>query len=370
MKRMWAIALTGFALLLCMGMPAEAATTCAAVASNIDTLAKANAVADAGGINDPTCTLAVNFPITITDNAQPATFTITVGTLTVNKDIINNNDPAGTINLITTGRDLGTGNITVTNAKIKARTLVNLTCTKALCDITVIGSELIATSTLAFGGAGGELRVNARGDVSITTTTFTGGELVKFTSRDATLTVSCGTGEDGLCKDPNIPPIPAIVAPCFNAQGVFIPNCNITIPTAADLKAICIPVVPTPFCDGGSKEKDFIAKGLITFENLVMTADRHLVISSELGPINGKDSELTIGGATTISVDNCSTVDAPCINLAGATITADGPLNVFIKNGCVAGDINFAGAVLKGSPVKVTACGVVLCSDPVQCVGP
>jgi hypothetical protein len=370
MKRMWAIALTGFALLLWMGMPAEAATKCELVPPDfsntltVDTAGEVDFIVNAGGLDDTNCTLTINsaFPAVA---ALPATFTIRVGTMTVNANIINANPGSSTINLIATGGDGGTGNINVNNASIKARTLVNLTCTKAACDITVQGSELIATSTLAFGGPGGELRIDAKGDISITTTTFTGGELVKFTSREGTLTVVCGGGSGG-CKDPNIPPIPQIVLDNCppNAQtppgGLIGFPCELTFLTPADLTAVCFPVV-TPFCDGGSKEKDFIARGEINFENHVMTADRHLVISSVRGPIKGMNSNLDIAGATLISVDNCSTTASPCIDLRNAIIDSGlSPFNIVVKSGCAgSGVIDTTGATLTGDPVKINACGTV-----------
>jgi hypothetical protein len=269
-------------------------------------------------------------------------------------EIINLTAGNGAVNLLATG-NFGTGDLKIDQASIKARNLVNIECTKLNCDVSVTDSELIATNDLTFDGTGGTLFVTASGDVSITGTTFTGGEVVKFISTNGSITVSCATGGADGCKDPNIQPIPPIVIRDCGNPPVF--PCDIKVLNAAELKSICFVVVDAK-CDGGSKEKDFIAKGAINIPNLVMTAKNHLVLRSTNGPINAMGAKLDVDGDTVFLVTDGLGVNR-IIDLRGATVDSAGNFTIKVVSGCPVSpgiSIDGTGATFPGTKPVVSAC--------------
>src|SRR5262245_60398481 len=136
--------------------------------------------------------------------------------------------------------------VTIDQGSIKATKNVTIKCTAPNCPVDVTASELIATETVTtavnggFGGPGGNLTVTANGNFSITTSTFTGGLKVKFTSLNGSVTAICAGGGAGACKDPTIPPFVSatISAKCGNPP-VF--PCNLGTLSEAEVKNICIP---------------------------------------------------------------------------------------------------------------------------------
>jgi len=366
MKRICAFVLIGFASLFWMGAPAEAVLCTAGQPPNnnngvIDSLTLAAQVVADGGINDPNCAISITFPL---PTINIPTFSIIGKTLTIigsaaTPVTIVNSHPTGTVIL------KGTGDVKIDNASIKARKKVDIDCAGSgppLCEVHVTNSELIATSTLDFGGSGGVLEVTGKGDVEVTNTSFTAGDKVFFQSFEGSLTISCRGGSAGGCQDPLLSGVVQQLCP----QGF---PCNVDFADAAALRGVCFPVTPPGNCDGGRAQKDFFAKEAITCTGLDLTADRHVVFNSKNGPINCQDANIVADGAVTIAVDNC-TVPAPCINLDGAIINSDNsPLNVSIKSGCATkpgtvNDIVFQANSLTGRPgsVKVIACGGILLS--------
>jgi len=372
-KGMWLIALAGFALLLGMGVPAEAApSTFCPPGGTFEVTTAADALSLADGYNNNACHLIIKVSITPADSSV----TFNAKSITVQGPSLVANPPGASPNVLIVNTNAnasviltGIDFVKIDQGSIKATNIVRITCTAADCPIDVTASELYATTTVTtatgggFGGPGGTLQITSNGNTSITTTSFTGGALVKFTSQNGSITAICKGGTGGECLPPfgpNNPVSPILVANCtVNGQLVF-PCPKLADFTQDQVQEICIPVVPQLPCDGGSKEKDFIAEGLIDLTGSAMTADRHMVIKSDVGPINAAGLILDITqGSLVMSVNNCGGV-AKCIDLAGADLNVNGPVNIFIKSGCAAqGAIDTTNATIIGTPVKITACGTV-----------
>jgi len=365
MKRTWVIVLIGLALLFWMGVPAEAVpvnncpgtTVPGAFVWNTDTPQTGGNISD--GYNNTNCDLIIRATIPLAGGDNNVTFTARSVTVTGSASppnvLIVDTDPGSIVAL------RGKNFVRIDRAMIKATEKVEIACTGVPpavpppgCPITVTGSELIATTTVTtapkggFGGPGGTLRVLAKGDISVTTTTFTGGELVIFESEKGSLEVLCGPGTTNGCKDPTILPLTGLVKEfCSNPDGTLKVPCVLPPLDQEELRSICFPEAPGVDCDGGSKQKDFIAFFEINFPGTVMTADRHFVIKAKRGPIDGSGSNLKIGGATTISVDDCSATPVNCIDLSNATINVapPGPFNIRVGKGCIdiATTINLTG---------------------------
>jgi len=378
-KGMWLIALAGFALLLCMGVPAEAAPSTFCFPGNGGTVVVTSpavaadeilpsAVSD--GYNNNTCALTIKTSITPSD----AGTTFNARSITCQgPSVVANGPPAPISTNVLIVNTFPSSSVTlqgidfakIDQCSIKATNLVKIVCTGADCPIDITASEIYATTTVTtavnggFGGPGGTLQITSNGNTSITTSSFTGGALVKFTSNNGSLTAVCQGGGVGVCQDPTVPPFtPIVLANCGNPPVFPCPALGGL--NQAEVKQICIPAGGDAFCDGGSKEKDFIAERLIDLTGSTMTADRHVVIKSDFGPINAAGFDLTItSGSLVMSVNNCGGV-AKCIDLAGADLNVNGPVNIFIKSGCAAqGAIDTTNATIIGTPVKITACGTV-----------
>src|SRR5262245_13811054 len=201
MKRMWAIVLVGCALLLWMGVPADAAPlTCDQVTGGTPTSLTVTTAAQAAqiagnGINDDDCDLTVKTSIlptvlnflleakTITVQGPSAVPNGPPAPISTNVQIVNPN--AGTSVTL-----LAKDSITIDQGSIKATSKVHIECTAAVCPITVTKSELMATNSVTtavgggFNGSGGRLEVETKGNLSITTTSFTGGDKVIFSSAE------------------------------------------------------------------------------------------------------------------------------------------------------------------------------------------
>jgi hypothetical protein len=370
--------LIGCALLLWMGVPADAAPlTCDQVTGGTPTSLTVTTQAQAdqikgNGINDDDCVLTINTSILPTiPNFLLEAKSITVqgpslvangppAPISTNVQIVNPN--AGS-NVTLLAKDF----IKIDQGSIKATAKVHIECTGALCPLTVTGSELMATSTVTtavlggFGGPGGRLEVEAKGDLSVTTTSFTGGDKVLFDSADGSVTALCGPGGGG-CKDPNIPPIPKIVLD--NCEDPANPGkikfpCTLTDLTEAELTSVCIET-PGSNCDGGAVEKDFLAKGLINLEGSTITAQRHVNIKSVTGPIKAANFTLKDPagqlGSVVIQVQNGATSSCPIIDLTNADINnAPDPLKIAVLGGChcgATGDIVLTGAMQNGVPLS------------------
>jgi hypothetical protein len=145
------------------------------------------------GYNNNTCALTIKTSVTPSD----AGTTFNAKSITVQgPSVVPNGPPAPISTNVTIVNTFPNSNVTlqggdfvkIDQGSIKATNQVKIVCTAANCPVTVTNSELIATTTVTtavnggFGGTGGNLQVTANGDFSITTSTFTGGALVKFTS--------------------------------------------------------------------------------------------------------------------------------------------------------------------------------------------
>jgi hypothetical protein len=396
MKKAWSVALTGLILPLFAGVVAEAVPSTFCFPGNGGTVVVTSPAANpneilpgavSDGYNNNTCALTIKTSVTPSD----AGTTFNAKSITVQgPSVVPNGPPAPISTNVTIVNTFPNSNVTlqggdfvkIDQGSIKATNQVKIVCTAANCPVTVTNSELIATTTVTtavnggFGGTGGNLQVTANGDFSITTSTFTGGALVKFTSQNGSLTAVCTGGGTSGCKDPTIPPFlsQVIAAKCGNPPQF---PCNLGVLTEAEVKDICIPGPGEIFCDGGSKEKDFIAEGLINLENSVMTADHHMVIKSDTGPIKAMGFDLTIAGngSVTIFVNNCQGGPAPCIDLRNANLDVTGPLSIIVKGGCPASpaiSIDLTGATLKGSngPLPIAGVTVSACSGNGVIAGP
>lgn len=375
MKRQWLIALVGCALLLGSVAAADAvpSTFCfngtAVVTDPADDPNEILPSAVSDGYNNNTCDLTILASVTPSD----ASTTFNAKSITVQGPSVVPNPPGASPNVLIVntnpssnvtlqGRDF----VKIDQGSIKATNIVRITCTAADCPIDVTGSELIATTTVTtapnggFGGPGGTLQVTANGNFSITTSTFTGGALVKFTSQNGSVTAICQGGGTGACKDPTIPPFPPVLLAACGNPPVF--PCPALAQFSQDqVKQICIPNLGDVNCDGGSKEKDIIAEDLINLENSVMTADRNMVIKSDIGPIRAMGFDLTIAqGSLVMSVNNCANTPSPCIDLRNANLDVNGPVQIRVNGGCTgAGVIDTTGATIVGSAVSIRACGTV-----------
>jgi hypothetical protein len=142
--------------------------------------------------------------------------------------------------------------VKIDQGSIKATFQVKIVCTAVDCPVTVTNSELIATSTVTtavnggFGGPNGTLQVTANGDFSITTSTFTGGALVKFTSNNGSITAVCQGGGAGACQDLR-PAVPDRLANCGSPPDISVPPSE-TRTGEADLSG-----GTATFCDGSSE---------------------------------------------------------------------------------------------------------------------
>jgi hypothetical protein len=370
MKGLWSAAVAAFALLLFTGSPAQAAvvTTCPGGAGGTFTVPTDGTIPD--GYDNVNCNIVVNESVTPTPGL--AVFRIRAASIVI-APAPPQTPPLSIVNVTPTIGDVllvaANGNIAISDASIKATEKVDIQCSKPGCTITVsVASELISSSTVdvpfgaGFGGPGGTVLVTANGDLSITGTSLWGGSLVKLTSVNGSVTFQCTSGGTG-CKDPNIPPIPPIVQSCFDQNNVFIPNCQITIPTAADLKSICIQA-PGVSCGGGAKEFDIIAAKEVNIENTALTVLGILVIKSTQGPIKGAGADLS---ATTmnITVTNGTGVTPPIIDFTNGSLTSTGVLTVIVKGGCPASpavSIQLTGATIVSPKQTIAACktGVIV----------
>jgi hypothetical protein len=378
MKRLWLIALAGF-LAFGTAVVAEAAPfTGCGPGGTLTVPGDASPAALADGYNNNTCNLVITASITpidssVTFNAKSITIQgpsnpANPAGASPNVLIVNTN-PASSVTL------QAIDFIKIDQGSIKATNIVKISCTGVNCPIDVTASELYATTTVTtatgggFGGPGGTLQVTSNGNTSITTSSFTGGALVKFTSNNGSVTAICQGGPAGGCQDPFGNPLsPILVQFCtVNGQLQFpcpaLGNFN-----QNQVREICIPAGDTPLCDGGSKEKDFIAEGLIDLTGSSMTADRNMVIKSDVGPIKAAGFTLDITqGSLVMSVNNCTGTPSPCIDLKNADLNINGPVQIFVKGGCTGpGVIDTTGASIIGNNVKINACGTV-CPVGVPC---
>jgi hypothetical protein len=396
MKTLWSIALVGFALLLGTGVPTEAAPSTFCGPGNtvvVTSPAGPNDLSPAqveDGYNNNTCALTIKASIPI--NAGNSSVTFNAKSITVAGPNVGPPNPAipppqSTNVLIVNSNSNSTvilkaiDFVKIDKGSIKATKNVTIQCTAVGCPIDVTSSELIATETVTtavnggFGGPGGNLTVTANGNFTITTSTWTGGLKVKFTSLNGSVTAICAGGESTACKDPTVPPfLSQTIKDKCGDPPVF--PCDLGVLDQAQVKNICIPDINLPLCDGGSAEKDFFAETLIDLHGSTMTTQRHIIIQSEKGPINAMDFHLIAtgpDGALTMTVKTCTTT--PCIDLRDADLDVAGLINIKVIGGCPAPpaiSIDLTGATLKGSsgPLPIAGVTVNACNGAGVIAGP
>jgi hypothetical protein len=297
MRKHWAVILGVLGLAFAYGAPVEAQiSTCSGGTFTVTTLA--DGVAMANGYNNPACDLVINTSIV------PAIqdFKLIAKSLTVQGPDVN--DPgAGRVNIVNNVNNDAdftietTGNIKFDEAILKTRDLFKITCKGPGCTFTSTNAELIASSTLAFGGPGGSLLVTSDGPLSVTKTTAYGGNFLILTSKNSNLTFLCRP-EEGGCKDPTRTngPIDTLIcdgtANTARQQFALGQPCQITFTDAAALKEVCIQA-PGVNCGGGGIETHLIADGDIDITGSTILGQNTFLMISYHGRLLASNSVLT-----------------------------------------------------------------------------
>jgi hypothetical protein len=364
MTARWSVILGAVALIVSIAGWTEAApvNTCADSAGTehiVDTALEASAIG-ANGYSNGACKLIINTSITpITINP----LIIEAGAIEIKgPDVLVAGQRVEIIHPVGGGviriRTSGTGNIDIEEATIKATNLVRISCPTFPCAITIKLSELIASSTLAFGGPGGRLEVNGQGPVDVQTTTVWGGEFVNIVSGKSTVTFICRPGEGG-CKDPTTSGVlsqllhqggPATCADQFAASQ----PCTVTFPTAADVKAVCIQA-PGVQCGGASGEFHIIAELDIHIEGSQIDALHTFRIISNNGRLFAANAQLT---ATTFTIGIKGDGTSPSIDFSNASLIASENVRITAGSNCPAAPaicILLDGATVEGQEINIQA---------------
>jgi hypothetical protein len=328
----------------------------------VDTLADAQRVQN--GYNCPLVDLTIRTSLTITE----AVLIVTAKSIAVTgPDIL---DPAKRVEIINdvAASDIlmtaQNGDITVNEGSIKAHHLLKLECKGIvpLCKIMADNSDLIAATSFVTPGAGGDLKLLARGEVDIRRTNLHGGDRLEVNSAQGGITIKCEPGVGG-CRDPLGPPF-VVNTLC---PGGF--PCTVTFPTAADLQAVCIQGADVK-CNGGGVEKRFQAKFDIDIAGSQIDSIEHMTFETSDGNIKAAGAVLTsaidnirmsaskgtidITGATILTPNGttivltesaCPAPPSVCINAREANIEGK-DITMRAKSGAVKGIIDLCGAVL------------------------
>jgi hypothetical protein len=298
-----------------------AALVCPAPGSTL-TLTPAQAIdVAANGFNCPAVHLKINVDIA---PIVPATLKIEAATIEITGAKIITNVPNGNLFL-----QAANGGFIITNAEIRAANIIIIECKGVNCPITITNS--IVKAPINPLESGGDVRAIAVGPVSITGSTFFGGNKVGVFSQSSTVTWICQAGVGG-CLDPVTSgtalalcgPDPA------DATKPKVP-CTITFPNLAAITAFCIDPQDVE-CGGGSSECQINAALDVHLENSTIKCDSHFSITSKNGSIFAN----------------------------GATLTAVDPLILQALNGIFAVDANLAGQFVvlevKGGIVGPNVC--------------
>jgi len=314
------------------------------------TSAPSVALVGANGFSNTGCDLKILDTVPVTAvNLTITARSLVVGGVATHVNIIND-VPSSSINIRTTG------NISVLNASLKAHKNLIIECSGTAPDCTFTsdnGSELIVAKDPGFDadplGIGGVMHITTQGLITILNTAVHAGDTFHFTSEKASVTLGpCPGGTVGVCTDPLVSKSPP---ECFDALGVFIPNCTPTFATPDDLRSVCFPGTPGKPCNGGNKEKDIIAATFIDIRNTHLTSIKHVnLICGTVLLASGANIEVT---SDKIKIDCGGKVD-----LTNATLSA--ALNVEVTSACVGvavGEpcIEAMGAAVEGKEVKMLA---------------
>jgi hypothetical protein len=350
MTRVGRILLGAVVLSICLASPALALNfgddNCAENPFVVDTGVKAARVAN--GYNCVAVDLTIKTSLTIVDPVLP----ITAKSITVTgPDILDPLKRVEIINNVAASDILMTaqnGDIVINEGSIKAHHLLKLECKGLvpLCKITADSSDIIAATSFANPGTGGDVKIIARGDVDIRRTNLHGGDRLEVNAVQGSLTLKC-TPEFG-CKDPVLQPPFTVNTLC---PGGF--PCTVTFNTPADLQAVCI-VGPEVKCNGGGVEKRFEAKFDIDIAGSKIDSIEHMTFETSDGSIKAA------GAILTSSIDNIRmSVTKGTIDISGATIlTPNGTTIILAEASCPASPtvcINAREADIDGKDVVIRA---------------
>lgn len=349
MRKRWIAALGIFVLALAIGGWAEAApvNTCVAGQHIVDTGPEAADIG-ANGYSNGACELIiqVTIPVTVTTLALTAD-KITIDpaggpTPAVDVEIINN---AVASEIFLSATTVPGGDIVINNGILKVHKLLRFNAAE---DVIVRDSQLIAATV--FGpppsGLGGDFRITAGGNIDIQTTATHAGAIMEFIA-DGGITFICAGGGNG-CQDPLLSSKAAELCDTVAPPGLGLEDfpCSVNFPTAASIRGVCFPVPPGVQCDGGSKEKRFLARnGDIDIHGTTLTSAKHITFTTENGNLLGAGANLTstddrivfkiegtidLSGATLnalkdirVASTTCPAAPAVCVDLSFSTVTAE-----------------------------------------------
>jgi hypothetical protein len=165
------------------------------------------------------------------------------------------------------------GDVNITEAVVKSVDKLYIDCTNPNnCKINILFSEVMAPLSVL--DPGGDVRVNARGDVRIENSTYFGGHFLYITSNTGSIVWFCpGSGE---CKDPVTSGTAATLCP-----GLVFP-CQVTFNNLSELKAVC---TQGTLCGGGDKEIRITAFIDIDISGSTITALDHVTLTAKTGKI-------------------------------------------------------------------------------------
>lgn len=240
------------------------------------------------------------------------------------------------------------GNITISDADIRAKKLLHIDCDPAGCQINVTDSVLIASEikTAVFPPVApyvGDLFILAEGDINLQNSTVFGENKFIITSHLGRITMFCPTGVTGVCRDPLLSSTAAALCDTILPSGLGPEDfpCNVTFNTPDDIKAVCIKEAPGVICGGGGTEGRIQAFKEIDLHGSTIRTVSHLTIHSQGGctapstvPLPGPppvcinlqdthlDAEIIIVRADTSDGTNTGVIDL-CATAAGATVVDD-----------------------------------------------
>jgi hypothetical protein len=309
----------------------------------VDTIPDADDLKE--GYNNPLCALIVrtSIPAIVGENYNLKAKSVTIqgpDSLDANKrvEIISAN-PSGDVLIVARA-----GNVTISEATIKSRDRLHVTCeSPASCTIDIQSSEVM--TPLAVLDPGGDLRLHALGDVNVSNTTLYGGAMIHMTSKTGSILWFCpGSGD---CKDPLTSGVASTLCP------LGFP-CDVTFPTATDLKNVCSQGI---LCGGGNKEIRITAFIDVDISGSTITALDHVTVEAKTGKIlAGKKN----GNVTTLTGDVWQFYSFGTQDFSDARIHTQDEIRMEAKGGCPAPPgicINLRRSDLESDNIRVLANG-------------
>jgi hypothetical protein len=236
------------------------------------------------------------------------------------------------------------GNVTITEGIVKSRDRLHITCeTPAACTIDIQSSEVM--TPLSVLEPGGDLRLNAAGNVNVSNATLFGGAMLHISSKTGSVLWFCpGSGD---CKDPLTSGVASTLCP-----GGF--PCIINFPTPTDLKNVCS---QGTLCGGGNKEIRITAFIDVDISGSTIAALDHVTVEAKTGKIlAGKKA----GNVTTLTGDVWQFYSFGTQDFSDAKIHTQDEIKMEAKGGCPAPPaicINLRRADLESDNIRVLANG-------------